>query len=102
MVVEMTARERRGHWFDALARGASKSVGSRNYQHDQRAQPAFFTPSDIPPGEFVADMDRRFSRRTTLKIVAGAMAAFVATDLGPTAITSAQSAGGGNCLANCR
>jgi hypothetical protein len=98
----MTARERRGHWVDALARGATKSAGSRNYQFGQRAQPASLTPPEIPPGELVADMDRRFTRRTTLKIVAGALAAFVAPDLGPTAMAGARSAEGGNCLANCR
>lgn len=97
----MTATSGPRGWFDSLARAAAGGTDSRRQPLD-KAAPAGPQTNAVPLGELSALADHPFTRRTGIKMFAGAVAAFLTADLPFAATSDAGPVISKNCLANCR
>lgn len=94
----MTASTDPTPWFDRLAQAAAGGTVSRQHPlHDHVARPAARQPDPTLPQELAAVVQEPVTRRTGLRVLAGAVFAFLAVGL-----PSATAAGAADCLAACR
>jgi hypothetical protein len=90
-------------WFDTLAQAVAGDTVSRRHLLDRAARHATPHANPTSPDELTAIAQRPVTRRTGLKMLGGAIAAFLAAGLRLPTVAGAQpTVSAADCLANCR